>query len=171
MSGDTLVVEAALGGHEVAVKVRLLWVACPDSTDNAHGKEKKEDEDAAAFLRELLPEGSRISLWGPRKKLEMDSHDRVLASARRGTVVHHHAPEDRPDLPSVWMPQVEPVTIQEQLIEAGRSVYWRRDGEAPEPLHSKLEAAQKAAQEARRGIWGSNPTWAEDKANERTAPK
>ncbi len=62
-------------------------------------------------------------------------------------------------------------TIQQCLVQAGWSVYWRKYGDAPEPYHTALIAAQEESKAAKLGAWGTAEKWMTDKGNERTRGK
>jgi len=57
------------------------------------------------------------------------------------------------------------------LIAHGHSVYWRKYGDADEPLHSLLVKCQQVAEQEKAGTWATAPDWMRDKSNERTAPR
>lgn len=149
VDGDTVEAQALLGGVSWPVRVRLLWIDTPETSTNAHGDARPEGRTAAALLASLVGEGGSVRLWGPGQRLEVDTYGRALALA---------------------FPAAPGESLQERLIRAGLTVYWRKYGDAPEPYHSALLAAQRAAEVAGAGIWGTDPAWMIDKTNERTAP-
>lgn len=160
--GDTIAVTLADGTE---TKVRLLWVDTPESKDNSHGEAMPEGKAAAAFLRDRLPAGTKVTLWSHHKGLESDRYGRVLAVVWK----HELAIIGAGNNPG------EPTEIKTntnlEIIRAGWSPYWRKYGGAPAPLASAFTDAQDAAKEANAGAWGTAPDYMRDKANETTAPK
>ena len=145
--GDTISVEISEG---VNSKVRLLYIDTPESHSNRHGEAMSEGIEAAKELREMLPSGSKVRLWGPGNTLELDQFGRILAVVLLGE--------------SGWD------SVQESMISAGYTVYWRKYGDAASSiLHQRFLEAQERAKAGRRGAWGSSFRWMTDKSNERTA--
>lgn len=162
--GDTLTVK--LDGKDQ--RVRLLYVDTAEVTDNDHGQLMKEGETAKVRLNQsfIIREAY---LWGPGDKLAADRYGRLLAyvvpvDERRGRSDGTYPP--REPLPNQIRPSAEEI-----LILAGQSVYWRKYGDAPEPLHSRLLDAQAKAEAAKAGAWTTAPQWMKDKSNERTPAK
>lgn len=152
--GDTIAVRLD-GAGEVVAKVRLLSIDTAESHSNSHGAEMPEGVAAAAFLRDLLPQGTHIRLWSPRADaLERDRYDRLLAFVLPAST------DGKPV-----------VSVQERIVAAGWSAYWRKYGDAPAPYHDRLLAAQEQAKAAKAGAWSTAEQWMVDKGNERTAPK
>jgi hypothetical protein len=48
---------------------------------------------------------------------------------------------------------------------------WRKYGDAPEPYHTALFAAQEESKAGKSGAWGTSEKWMTDKGNERTRGK
>jgi endonuclease YncB( thermonuclease family) len=133
-----------------AGRVRLRWIDTPESRDNAHGQRMPEGAAATLALRQLLPTGATVALWAPGPAVERDRYQRLLA---------------------VVTPAGSASSAQEAMIRAGWSPYWRKYGDAPEPYHAALLAAQAAAESASAGGWATAPGYMRDKANERTHGK
>lgn len=146
--GDTITVRSDAG----PLRIRMLYLDTPESHTNQHGEAMPEGVAAAAALRAALPAGARVVLWSPGSAFEDDVYQRRLA------VVLRVDGEERTNLTALQ-------------VRAGWSVYWRKYGAAPEPLHSELIAAQDAARAARAGAWATAERMMEDKANERMAPQ
>lgn len=147
--GDTVVV-AVPGWPEAETRVRLKWIDTPEGTDNPHDVKMAEADAARALARRLLPRGTAVRLWHPDAAFERDEQERVVALVSR-----------RPDADGAWMP------VQLELIAAGSTVYWRRFGEAPEPLHARFAAAMATARDAKAGAWATAGEWMARKADER----
>lgn len=144
--GDTMTVRLADGTE---AKVRFLSIDTPESHANQHGADMPEGHRASDFTKALLPAGTTVTLNSPKAALEKDRYGRLLA----------------------YVVMSDAVTAQEKIVTAGWSVYWRKYGEAPAPLHERLVRAQEQARAATAGAWASVPQWMVDKSNERTAPK
>ena len=155
IDGDTIELER----QGKAERVRLLYVDTPESIDNDHGKEMPEGKAAAILLGLMLGDPASVRLWSPGDRLKRDRYDRILACC----------------IPEGWAKEPgqapETASLQVALVRHGLSAYWRKYGEAPEPLHSVLLKAQASAEENKKGAWETAPDWMRDKANERTAPK
>jgi endonuclease YncB( thermonuclease family) len=145
IDGDTIAVTQALG----PVRVRLLYLDTPESRTNAHGAAMPEGTAATAHLAQLLPPGSHVRLVAAGETFERDRYERLLA---------------------VVYPVGAATSAQEHQIAAGWSVYWRKYGQATDPLHRRLIIAEQTAAEQQRGAWATVPQWMRDKRNERTAP-
>jgi len=79
-----------------------------------------------------------------------------------------------PNLQSIQMAMTSPLagtTIQQRLVQAGWSVCWRKYGDAPEPYHTALIAAQEESKAAKSGAWGTAEKWMINKGIERTRGK
>jgi len=100
----------------------------------------------------MLPPGAQVVLWGPGETLEADSYGRVLAVVYRVT-------DGRRE------------NVNATMVRAGWSPYWRKYGDAPEPVHTEMLQAQEAARTANVGAWATAVKYMTDKSNERTAPK
>ena len=111
-----------------------------------------EGKAASASLRAALPLGTQVVLWGPGEELEADSYGRVLA-------VVYRVEGDRRE------------NVNALMVRAGWSPYWRKYGDAPEPVHAEMLGAQVEARAARAGAWLTAEKYMVDKSNERTAPK
>ena len=154
IDGDTIEVQR----EGKAERVRLLYVDTPECSDNAHGTCMPEGKAASEMLRKTLPVGTEVTLWGPAAALGRDRYDRLLA-----TVTVNASRQ-------AWHP-VELQSVAGSLIAQGHSVYWRKYGDAAEPLHSLLAKWQEVSEQEKAGAWATAPEWMRDKANERTAPK
>ena len=148
--GDTITVAGKVGGIEYPVKVRLLHVDTPEIRSNSHGEAMEEGMAARDLVRSLvLGDDVKVRLWSKGDKLNTDRYGRVLAVVML---------EDGK-------------SVQEHLVAAGLSPYWRKYGDAYGTLHDALIDAQTQAKIDTKGLWGSNRKWIQDKSNERTAPK
>lgn len=145
--GDTIQVAAHLGDAAFPVRVRLLWVDTPESRGNAHGSAMAEGVQASAALKDLIAVGDQVLLWGPAEAFETDTYGRVLAVVTTNSGV----------------------VVNEQLIRAGWTPYWRKYGEAPEPWNQRFIAAEAAAMSNQTGAWSTARDWMTNKRNERTA--
>jgi len=159
IDGDTLDVASDLGGLQHPVRVRLLYIDTAESRANKHGEEMAGGHEAKDLLSKQFAAKSRVALWGPKDALEVDGYGRVLA------IVEMAEPDQKTP------PAGNTATVQEIMISNGYSVYWRKYGDAPEPWNALFVAAQLQAKESKAGMWGTDPQWMTDKANERTAPK
>jgi endonuclease YncB( thermonuclease family) len=138
IDGDSLLVEGTVGGVPAPIAVRLLQVNTPEMRDKTTGQSTATGRQARQFVQELLPEGARVQLWGPRESLRADGHGRVLA-----VVV-----------------LADGTSIQEHLIAAGWSVYWRRYGSVRHDVwHESWLQLAAEAQAAGRGMWELDPQW------------
>jgi 2',3'-cyclic-nucleotide 2'-phosphodiesterase/3'-nucleotidase/5'-nucleotidase len=144
--GDTMTVRLADGTE---AKIRFLSIDTPESHANQHGADMAEGHRASEFTKAMLPAGTAVTLNGPKAVLEKDRYGRLLA----------------------YVVMSDRVTAQEKIVAAGWSVYWRKYGEAPAPLHERLVRTQEQARSATTGAWATVPQWMIDKSNERTAPK
>jgi endonuclease YncB( thermonuclease family) len=143
--GDTIGVRLP-GEPAVEATVRLKWIDAPERHDNPHGAAMPEGESAVVFLKALLPKGARVALWSPGEDWERDEGGRIIALVRYRT-------EDAGDDPAAWP------TAQEAILRAGWSVYWRRYGDAPEPLRRRFAEAEAAARTTEAGAWASAGDW------------
>jgi len=170
IDGDTIEVQADLGGQAVPVRVRLLYVNTPEAGDNQHSKAMPEGKAAADWMRTRLPRGHLVRLAGPGAELERDAHGSVLAVvwAEESGAVGAGTPIGDPsrEHPAAWRENVN-----SQLIAEGWSPYWRKYGEAAGRAHEALVESEKRAKSASAGAWATAPQWMQDKANERTAPR
>lgn len=163
VDGCTIEVAGDLGGVPSPVRVRLQWIGTAESKDNRHGEAKAEGKAAAEALAQMLPAGSRVVLWGPGEKLAADGYGRVLAVVYGCINVHRDH--------GLLVPDRMSASVQEYLVLWGHSVYWRKHGDAPEPLHAALLKAQADAEAAKAGVWATDPQWMRDKAHARAAPR
>lgn len=147
--GDTATVAGSIGGVELKVKLRFLYLDTPELRGNSHGEAMPEGKLAAAKLKELMPAGSMVRLWGPGEKLTTDRYGRILAVVilEDGT------------------------TAQQHMIWSGWSALWEKYGKANERWRDGLVAAENEAKKLNAGAWGTNRRWIQDKANETTAKK
>jgi len=150
--GDTITVQGDLGGLPLTVRVRLLYVDTPEKRANSHGAGMPEGKDATEAMKAALLQGSQVVLWGPGETLEADSYGRVLAVVYRVT-------DGRRE------------NVNAAMVRAGWSPYWRKYGDAPEPVHTEMVQAQETARTANAGAWATAVKYMTDKSNERTAPK
>jgi endonuclease YncB( thermonuclease family) len=148
--GDTLTVAAVEGlppaakrGKGGDVYVRLL---CVDTLEIwEEGKPKAAEGFAARdLLAGLAKPGATVVLWDDGGQLAMDKYGRVLAFVRVGKV-----------------------SVQEALIGAGLSAYWRRYRLAPAPLDAALQAAEAKARDEQRGAWKTQAELMAKKSAER----
>jgi endonuclease YncB( thermonuclease family) len=153
IDGDTIEVAADLGGQQVPIQVRLLYVDAPEAKDNAHGKGMDEAKAAKQVLEEAT-KGRSVIPSSPAEKFELDRYGRTLAIVR--DPLRDSTTGD---------------SLQGLLIGGGHSVYWRKYGEAQESWAELFRKLQVQAEDEGAGIWGTNPQWMKDKANERTAPR
>jgi len=150
--GDTITVQGDLGGQPLPVRVRLLYLDTPEKRANSHGEAMPEGRSASEALRAVLSKGAQVVLWGPGDALEADSYGRVLAVVYRVT-------DGRRE------------NVNAAMVRAGWSPYWRKYGDAPEPVHTEMVQAQETARTANAGAWATAVKYMTDKSNERTAPK
>jgi len=151
VDGDTLhVVGAVPPGHPVEVAVRLKWIDAPEERDNPHGDAMPEGAVARRALANLLPDGTRVVVRFPGEAFIADRGARTLCLVHR-----------------VVDGAVEETSLQERMVAAGRAVYWRRYGDAPDGVHDRLLALQAEARRRGAGVWGSAPVWAREAAVER----
>lgn len=148
--GDTLTVTAVEGlpaaakrGKGGDVYIRLLCVDTLEIWDE--GKPKAAEGFAARdLLAGLAKPGASVVLFDDGDKLATDKYGRVLAFIRVGKV-----------------------SVQEALIGAGLSAYWRRYRLAPAPLDAALQAAEAKAREEQRGAWKTQAELMAKKSAER----
>ena len=150
--GDTLSVLATPGlppdakrGKAGDVYVRLL---CVDTLEIWDDSKPKAAEGFAArdMLAKLAPAKATIVLFDDSDHLATDRYGRVLAFVRAKGDKH---------------------SIQEQLITAGYTAYWRKWRDAPAPLHDRLVAAEARARADGAGAWRTQPDLMVRKASER----
>ena len=140
-------------------RVRLLYVDAPEVPDNDDGEAFTEGHVAKILLGLMLGEKASVRLWAPGASLTRDPNDRLLACPIPDG--WHKSPEEPIELSS----------LQVAIIRHGLSPYWRKYGDAPEPLHTKLMGCQSTAEAAKHGFWETAPDWMRDEENERTAPQ
>ena len=131
VDGDTLVVSGAAGPvlpDDGEHRVRLLLVDTPE-VDGPNADEDCLGEEASAFTKELLPEGSTL-LLAPDEEA-VDQFDRLLAYA--------------------WTP--DGVFLSEALVANGLAyaVFYPPNDEHVDVV----TAAEERARTARLGVWGS----------------
>ncbi|HYE08179.1 MAG TPA: thermonuclease family protein [Planctomycetota bacterium] len=151
IDGDSFEVAGDLGGLQIACRVRLAFVDCPE-TVVAGGAAMPEAQDARDALMVLLPIGTLVTLAASGERFERDAADRVVALV---TV------RDGGDAST---------TVNARMILAGWSPYWRKDGDAQPDLHAKLQSAEGEAEKAKAGCWANARQWMLDSAKARTAP-
>ncbi len=151
IDGDSFEVAADLGGLQLAARVRLAFVDCPETIVDGR-MAMPEAQAARDALMVLLPIGARVTLVAPGKTFERDASDRIVA------------------LVTVRDDGDESMTVNAKVIRAGWSPYWRKDGDAQPDLHAKLQSAEGEAETAKAGCWANARQWMLDKAKERTAP-
>lgn len=160
VDGDTIIVTAgtptaALGqptDADGSWRVRLVGIDTAESMSNAHGEAMPEGLAAKAYVRDLLPPGTALTLWSDVREVfprDATSSHRVLA----------------------YVVMSDGRTVQERVIAGGWSVVWQKYGPPPDRFATALFAAQAQAEQAQAGAWGTNPIWMRNKANERTAKK
>jgi len=133
-------------------KVRLLYIDTPESKSNTHGTQMAEGSAAFAFLSTALPAGTPILLWGPDESIRTDPYKRLLAVI-------------------LQKKDTELININRTLIAAGWSPYWRKYGDAQEPMHGEFQTAHTQAETTKAGAWATAPAYMRDKTNERTGKK
>lgn len=140
VDADSIVVEVEHQGVQLPIAVRLQFIDAPemrqDEQDNPDGIAARQ------HVLQYIQKGHRIDLYSDNKTFAADGHGRVLA---------------------LVYPAGDPISIQERLIRAGYSVYWRRFGRLATKQHQAFLADETAARSAKRGLWQSNPTWMEAK--------
>jgi endonuclease YncB( thermonuclease family) len=153
--GDTLTVAAWPGvpdgakrGRDGDIYVRLI---CVDTLEIWNKAEEPAPDGLGArdLLLRLAPAGSQVVLSDAGPALELDRYGRVLAMVRPGRAGAR--------------------SLQEELIAAGWSAYWRRWRDAPPGEHERLAEAEAAARAAVRGAWATRPELLARKAAERPA--
>lgn len=127
VDGDTLI--ARIGGDDE--RVRMLGVDAPESVRPDRPVECFGPQ-ASARTKALLPRGTRITLATDPSQGERDQFDRLLAEV---------------SLPGAA------ITVNERIIAEGYAAVFRGDGRGR--LQPRLRAAERAAREARRGLWGA----------------
>ena len=145
--GDTIVV--TLDGRDE--KARLVYIDTPESSNNTDGAEAEEGHRATAALREMLPAGAKVRIWGPGADLRRDVYGRLLVVVLLGD-----AGDD---------------SVQERMVRAGWTPLWEKYGRADDRWRARLVTAQAEAKKANSGGWATAPTYMRDKTNETTAPK
>lgn len=148
--GDTLTVRAVDGlpaaakrGKGGDVYVRLLCVDTLEIWDKDRPK-APEGEIARDLLARLAKPGSEVVLSDDGAALELDRYGRVLAFVSSGDS-----------------------SLQERLVAAGLSVYWRKWRDAPSALHERLLRAEAKARADAAGAWATQPELMARKAAER----
>ncbi len=154
VDGDTITVQPAPGmpalmkrGLAGEIYVRLL---CVDTGEIWEKDANPAAEGLAAreLLRQHCPPGTAVVLSAPGDSLETDRYHRVLAFVGTG-----EGKKAR--------------TMQERLVEAGWSAYWRRYSEAPAPLHDRLMQLEATARANATGGWKTQPELMARKSAER----
>jgi endonuclease YncB( thermonuclease family) len=146
--GDTASIEGDIGGQYLPLKLRFLYIDTPELRGNKHGPAMPEGKQAAEYLKELMPVGSKVKLWAPGEKLKTDGYGRILAV--------------------VILP--DGTTAQERMIAAGWTPLWEKYGEADPRWRNSLQSAENQAKAEGAGAWGTARKYMQDKANE-TTPK
>jgi micrococcal nuclease len=129
VDGDTLI--ARIGGDDE--RVRMLGVDAPESVRSDRPVECFGPR-ASARTKALLPKGTRITLTADPTQGERDQFGRLLAEV---------------SLPG------EAITVNERLIAEGYAEVFRGDGRGR--LQPRLRAAERAARDARLGLWRACP--------------
>jgi len=115
--GDTLTAELADG---TTAKVRLLWLDTPELRNNRNETARPESAEAARNQLALACEDAdRLTLWSPHDEIRKDRYGRLLAVVKLYDGDAH-------------------ISAQALMIASGWSVYWRKYGDAPEPMHSSM---------------------------------
>ena len=127
VDGDTLV--ARLDGDDV--RVRMLGVDAPESVAEDRPVECFGPQ-ASARAKALLPTGTRVTLATDPSQGRVDRFDRLLAEVSV-------AGDAR--------------TVNERLIAEGYAEVFRGDGRGR--LQPRLRAAERAARDARLGLWAA----------------
>lgn len=127
VDGDTLI--ARIDGDDE--RVRMLGVDAPESVAENRPVECFGPQ-ASARARALLPKGTRIVLATDPSQGARDQYDRLLAEVTRDG---------------------DPITVNEQLIAEGYAEVFRGDGKGR--LQPRLRAAERAARDARLGLWSA----------------
>jgi endonuclease YncB( thermonuclease family) len=133
-------------------RIRLVGIDTPESRGNAHGEAMPEGVAAKVFVHDLLPVGTRLTLWSEAQESfphDATSSHRILA----------------------YVIMADGRSVEERVVEAGWSVIWQKYGPPPERFAKALGAAQATAETARAGAWATIPDWMRNKVNERTAPR
>ncbi len=162
IDGDTIDViaaeqpaPAALGSpteKDDVWRIRLIGIDTPESRGNAHGEAMPEGVAAKVFVHELLPVGTRLTLWSEARDAfphDATSSHRILA----------------------YVIMADGRSVEERVVEAGWSVIWQKYGPPPERFAKDLGTAQVTAEATRAGAWATIPDWMHNKSNERTAPR
>jgi endonuclease YncB( thermonuclease family) len=154
IDGNTIEVGSDLGGMQVPLRVRLLYV---DTRPSAGVTAEEEVPDMAAIaLGLMLGDSDSVVLWAPGTDLRSDAAGSVIACV----------------VPTPWIDGDKPAAmsgVSAALIAHGLSAYWRKPGEAPEPLHMALLQIQEKAIAEKSGLWSTAPQWMQAKADERPA--
>ena len=127
VDGDTLI--ARIDGDDE--RVRMLGVDAPESVAENRPVECFGPQ-ASARAKALLPKGTRIVLATDPSQGARDQYDRLLAEVTRAG---------------------DPITVNEQLIAEGYAEVFRGDGKGR--LQPRLRAAERAARDARLGLWSA----------------
>ncbi len=127
VDGDTLI--ARIDGEDE--RVRMLGVDAPESVAEDRPVECYGPQ-ASARARALLPEGARVELATDPSQGARDRFGRLLAEVSLAG---------------------EPRTINERLIAEGYAEVFRGDGRGR--LQPRLRAAERAARDARLGLWAA----------------
>jgi endonuclease YncB( thermonuclease family) len=143
--GDTVLLEVN-GKRE---SVSAMAIDAPAARDGVNDVAMvPQGEQAWDFARTVLPAGSSVWLWSSDETLPRDMQGRFRAVIVLG--------------------KDSPLTLQEMMIRAGWSVYIKSNGlVGDETLNSRLEKAELFAWTERRGLWSSNPLWADAKRRQR----
>lgn len=127
VDGDTLI--ARLDGDDV--RVRMLGVDAPESVAEDRPVECFGPQ-ASARAKALLPQGTRVTLATDPTQGRLDRFDRLLAEVTIDG-------QER--------------TVNERLIAEGYAEVFRGDGRGR--LQPRLRAAERAARDARLGLWAA----------------
>jgi len=163
IGGDTIEVAADLGGILYPVRVRLLYVVTPKSRGDKDKSEIDNGKLAINFLASVLVPKAKVVLWSQNAQFERDKEGNLLA-----VVYRDRSPKmERDELGNDW-PKVE--SVNESLVHAGFSPYWRKLGDAPDALELRLGLAEASAKEQQAGVWKTDPLWMKDMASDRADP-
>ena len=123
----------------------VCYVNAPEMR-NDRGEQSRDGIAARDFVRQLLPVGATVRLWGPGDTLQADGHGRVLAVVLLD----------------------DGTSIQERLIAAGWSVYWQRYGTVGDAdWHQRWTEQAAVAEHYRRGMWQRDAAWMRRLATQR----
>lgn len=148
LNGLTIRVKADVGGQPCPVTVRLSYMSLTDPISTDDLAAKAEDMPSTRKLRELLPNGSLVTLQCAQPQFQIDDAGRVQAVV----CVDENNPASDP------ANQKRRRCIQEEMIKSG----WARFDPQENPdfysLFQILQASEEEARAAKRGIWDMGKT-------------